>query len=202
MSIKSTLIVLLLLLSISNATILSTGASVSRNMQEVINLTSHTIKLLTLESENNEEILKISKDLLKNSKIGIINSNNTVKSLDVASPLDAAKEIVDSLDNNSKYMVINGPITNKLLEDLMKATEKYKGITFLVEDGTKLFLSRNTMEKFLKKGGTLKVLNRINIIAITINPTSPNGYEFNKNQFLKLLRERIDIPIFDLGVDN
>jgi len=187
---------------ISDATILSTGASVSRNMQEVINLTSHTIKLLTLETEQNDEIVKMSKKILKNSKIGIINHNNSIKTLDVLTSLDAAKEIAENLDGNSKYVVINGPITDKLLEDLMKITEMYKELTLLVEDGTKLFLSRNTLDKFLKKGGILKVLNPINIIAITINPTSPNGYEFNKNEFLKLLKENIKLPIYDLGANN
>ena len=187
---------------ISDATILSTGASVSRNMKEVINLTSHTIKLLTLESEINEEIVNISKEILKNSKIGIINHNNKAKTLDVLTSLDAAKAISDNLDDNSKFVVINGPITDKLLEDLMKTTELYKGITFLVEDSTKLFLSRNTLDKFLKKGGILKVLYPINIIAITINPTSPNGYEFNKKEFLKLLKEKIKLPIYDLGANN
>jgi len=187
---------------ITDATILSTGASVSRSMQEVINLTTHTIKLLTLENEKNEEIVKISKEVLKNSKIGIINSNDTVKTLDVLTSLDAAKEIIDNLDTSSKYAVINGPITDKLLEDLMKSTEKYKGLTFLVEDGTRLFLSKKTLEKFQKKGGILKVLYPINILAITINPTSPYGYNFNKNEFLRLLKENIKLPIYDLGVNN
>jgi hypothetical protein len=187
---------------ISNATILSTGASVSSNMQEVINLTKHTVKLLTLEGETNEKISEIAKNLIATSKAGIINLDNTVKILDVETSLNIAKEIVEKLDNNSKYVVINGPITDKLLEDLMKTTEMYKKLTFLVEDSTKLFLSKNTMEKFLKKGGILKVLNPIKIIAITINPTSPNGYQFNKQEFLKLLKENIELPIYDLGANN
>lgn len=187
---------------ISDATILSTGASVSRNMKEVVNLTKHVFNLLTLESEQNDEIINISKEILKNSKIGIINHNNTIKTLDILTALDAAKEIAENLDLNSKYIVVNGPVTDKLLEDLMRITEWYKNITFLVENGTKLFLSEKTLKKFQKKGGNLKVLNPINIIAITINPTSPYGYEFNKDDFLKLLKENLKLPIYDLGVNN
>lgn len=186
---------------ISDATILSTGASVSRSMKEVISITKHTIKLLTLESEKNEEIINISKEILKNSKIGIIDHNNKVKIVDVLTSLGAAKAICNNLEENSKFVVINGPITDKLLEDIMGNTELYKGVTFLVEDSTKLFLSRNTTEKFLKKGGILKVLHPINIIAVTINPTSPNGYEFNQKEFLKQLKEHIKLPIYDLGAN-
>ena len=52
--------------SISDATILSTGASVSEDMQNVINLTVHTIELLNLESEEDNEIINIAQDILKN----------------------------------------------------------------------------------------------------------------------------------------
>lgn len=160
---------------ISDATILSTGASVSRNMKEVIDLTIHTIKLLNLEQEKNLEIIELSKNVLKKSKVSIIDKAYSVNSLNVATALDAAEEIIQNLKDDSQYVLINGAVTDKLLEDLMKSTQKYKGITFIVEDGTKLFLSQNTTKKFLKKGGILKVLNPITIIAITINPTSPYG---------------------------
>ena len=187
---------------ISDATILSTGASVSRNMNEVIDLTIHTIKLLNLEQEKNLKIIELSKNVLKKSKVSIIDKTYSVNSLNVATALDAAEEIIQNLKDDSQYVLINGAVTDKLLEDLMKSTQKYKGITFIVEDGTKLFLSQNTTKKFLKKGGILKVLNPINIIAITINPTSPYGYKFDKEKFLKSLQEELKIPVYNLGVND
>jgi hypothetical protein len=187
---------------ISDATILSTGASVSRNMKEVIDLTLHIIKLLGLEQEKDQEILKLSKEILKKSKVGIITKTHSIKFLNIATSLDSAQEIIKNLDDDSRYVVINGAITDKLLEDMIRSTQKYKGVTFLVEDGTKLFLSENTTKKFQKKGGTLKVLNSINIIAVTINPTSPEGYEFDKDKFLRSLTEKLSIPVYNLGVND
>ena len=187
---------------ISDASILSTGASVSRNMKEVIDLTTHTIKLLNLEQEDDLEINRLSKVILRKSKVSIIDKSYKVNSLNVVTALDAAQDISENLDDDSQYVIINGAITDKLLEDLMKFTLKYKGITFIVEDGTKLFLSENTTKKFLKKGGILKVLNPINIIAITINPTSPYGYNFDKDKFLKSLQEKLKIPVYNLGVND
>ncbi|MHA2086818.1 MAG: lysine 5,6-aminomutase reactivase subunit KamB, partial [Promethearchaeota archaeon] len=78
---------------ISDATIISTGASVSRNMKEVIALTVHTIKLLNLEQEKDNTILNISKKIMKESKIGIISSSNSIKLLDVVTALDSARSI-------------------------------------------------------------------------------------------------------------
>ena len=187
---------------ISDATILSTGASVSRSMKEVIDLTIHTIKLLNLEQEKNLEIINLSKSIIKKSKVSIIDKTYSVNSLNVVTALDAAEDIIQNLKDDSQYVIINGAVTDKLLEDLMKSTQKYKGITFIVEDGTKLFLSQNTIKKFLKKGGILKVLNPINIIAITINPTSPYGYNFDKDKFLKSLQDKLKIPVYNLGVND
>jgi hypothetical protein len=184
---------------ISDATILSTGASVSKNMQKVINLTAHTIKLFSLDIEKDFVILKIAEDIFKSSKVGIINNDNTIKLLEISTSLDSASDIIEYLDNNTKYLVINGAITDKLLKDMMKLTTKFKDIVILVDDATKLFLSELVLTEFQKKGGILKVINPINIIAVTINPTSPYGYEFNKDDFLKLLRERTSTPIYDLG---
>ncbi len=184
---------------ISDATILSTGASISEDIHKVVDLTTHTVKLLTLENEKEVEILKLANKIIQNSKIGIIDSKNSIKMLDVITSLDAAIDINENLNSNTKYVVIKGPISDKVLSDLMDSTEKYKGVTFLVEDGTKLFLSKGLLEKFQKKGGILKVLNPIKLIAVTANPTSPFGYEFDKNEFLTLLKEKINIPLYDLG---
>ena len=187
---------------ISDATIISTGASVSRTLNEVIDLTVHTINLLNIAQEMNEEAVNLSKKIMKKSKIGIINRTHSIKLLKVATALDSAQNIIENLDEDSKYVVISGAITNKLLEDLMSSTQKHKGITFLVTDGTKLFLSNKTLTKFQKKGGIIKVLNPINIIAVTINPTSPNGYEFDKDVFLKSLTEELKIPVYNLGIND
>jgi len=187
---------------ISDATILSTGASVSEDMQNVINLTVHTIELLNLESEVDQQIIEIAQEILKKSKVGIIDSKNSIKLLDVLTPLDSAREIADKLDENSKYVVIKGALTDKSIEDLMSLTDKYKEITILVEDATKLFLSKKIKKKFQKKGGIIKVLNSIKVIAVTINPTSPLGYRFEKNTFLNLMKKNLNVPVFDLGIDN
>ena len=164
---------------ISHATILSTGASVSRDLQEVIQITKHTFNLLTLESEENERITKLANKIINNVKVGIIFNNFSTKKLELSTSLDSVEEILPHLNHNSNYLVINGAITDLFLEEFMKKSDIYKNVKILVSDTTKLFLSEGTFAKFTKKGGIIKVLNRIKIIMITINPTSPLGYEFN-----------------------
>jgi hypothetical protein len=184
--------------AITEATILSTGAALSRSMDKVVEKTSHCVGLLSLERENNEEVQQICKNISKDHRVIIINKDNTVTNLNLSTALEASKEIVEGLNDNAAYVLIRGIVSNKLIEEIMKSTDKYKNITFLCEDGTKLFISRDTLYKFEKQGGKLKVLNEINIICITANPKSPYGYEFDGNKFLEKLRSKINLPIFDV----
>jgi len=90
------------------------------------------------------------------------------------------------MTKDAKYLVIKGAITDSILDEYV-TNKKVKGLTVIATDSTRLF------------GGHLKVLDRINLIAITVNHTSPLGYEFENNQFIRLLQERINVPIFNLG---
>ncbi len=184
--------------SITNATILSTGAAMSRSMAKVIEKTSHTVELLSLENEQNKLLLNLASEIMYRGRIGIIRRDNTIKMLNVLTSLESSKEIVQVLDENTSYVVIKGVVSDKLLQDIMTSTKKYKGVTFLVEDGTKLFLTRETFYKFKKQGGIIKTIKKINVVCVTANPKSPYGYEFNKYKFLDGLRNSLIVPVFDV----
>jgi len=184
--------------SITDATILSTGAALSKSMGMVIEETSHTVKLLSTENEVDPQILKLATRVFQSGRIGIIRHDNSVKVLDVLTALGASKEIVEGLDGNTSYVVIKGIVSDNLLEDIMTTTKMYRGVTFLVEDGTKLFITKDTLYKFKVQGGIIKTINPINIVCVTSNPKSPYGYEFDKNKFLNGLRDNLNVPVFDV----
>ncbi len=183
---------------ISDATILSTGASVSRTMESVVNLTSHICDIFNLETVKDEKIRKISHDLLTTTQIGIINDDFSTKKLEESTALGSSKSIFNQLTPDARYLVIKGAITDNILDEYL-INKKVKNITVIATDPTKLFVSQRTYYKFMKKGGVLKILDPITLIAITVNPTSPLGYQFDNNHFIRLLQGRINIPIFNLG---
>jgi len=183
---------------ISDATILSTGASVSRNMEKVVDQTSHIYNLFSLDIIKNDKIKKISKEILLTAQVGIINDDYSTNKLGESTALGSSKLIFDQLTKDAKYLVIKGAITNSILDEYI-TNKKVNNFTVIATDPTKLFISKQVFYKFIKKGGRLKVLDRINLIAITVNHTSPLGYKFENNQFMRLLQERIDVPIFNLG---
>lgn len=180
------------------ATILATGASVSNSMDKVMENTKYTVRLLSMESEKDENILSLKDKIFEISKLGIINKDRNVKKINVPIAMGGWKDIVENLDESSEYVAVKGIISGRMMEQIMKTTDRLKQITFLIEDGTKLFIEQEILDKFEKTGGKIKVSNPINIICITCNPASPFGYEFDKNIFLQKMRESIDLPVFDV----
>ncbi len=183
---------------ISDATILSTGASVSRYMEKVVDQTSHIYDLFSLEIIKDGKIRKISKDILLTAQVGIINDDYSSNKLGESTALGSSEEIFDQLTKDAKYLVIKGAITDSILDEYV-TNKKVKDLTVIATDPTKLFISKQVFYKFIKKGGRLKVLDQIKLISITVNHTSPLGYEFENSLFMSLLQERINVPIFNLG---
>lgn len=181
--------------SITDATILCTGACVSTNMDDVVKKTVHIVNTLSLENEDDELILKKANDI---SRVGIIYKNLEYKDLNLLTSIDSSKDIVENLDDSSTHIVIKGLLLDNLIKDIMKSTDLYKGITVLIEDATKSFVSESTMYRFLKTGGMIKVIKKINLIGISVNPKSIYGYEFDKNQFLEKIRTQVKLPVFDV----
>lgn len=184
--------------AITEAAILSTGASLGRDINRVVEMTSYSVKLLSIEQELDKNILKLCKDILANSRVGIISREGNIESLDVMTSLEAAKQIVERLKEDVSHVIIRGIVTDSILEDIMKSTDRYKGVTFLVEDGTKLFVKQENLYKFQGQGAVIRALEGINLKCVTCNPKAPYGYEFDKYKFLEELKRNISLPVFDV----
>jgi hypothetical protein len=184
--------------AITEATILSTGASLGRDINKVVEMTSYSVKLLSIEQQIDNNILKLCKEDLGESRVGIIFKNESIEGLDVKTSLEASKEVVQRLQKDVSHVVIRGIVTDSILEDIMKSTDRYKGVTFLVEDGTKLFVKQETLYKFQGQGAVIKALEGINLKCVTCNPKAPYGYEFDKYKFLEELKKNISLPVYDV----
>jgi hypothetical protein len=184
--------------SVTEAAILSTGAALNRSMSKVVEKTAHAVRLLSIAEEENKAITNIVEKKLSKARIGIVYKDLRIRDLKAQTSLQGAKEIVESLSDGVSHVLIRGVVTDKLIEDIIRSTDKYKGITFLVEDGTKLFINKDTLYKLLKLGGVIKTLESINLTCLTCNPKSPFGYEFDKNLFLEALQNNISLPVYDL----
>jgi len=110
----------------------------------------------------------------------------------------AASDIIDgAINSGTRYVYIPGALTSSVIENIHP--KKFKHVTFVIKDPTKIFISSNEWQKLRKKGFKLEVLAEIKIAAISVNPMSPEGYAFERNEFIEAMRSAMpDIPIIDV----
>ncbi|MCT4613538.1 MAG: hypothetical protein N4A49_01535 [Marinifilaceae bacterium] len=179
--------------AITNAMVLATGAAVSANINQLVYQTKYTydlIKIEQLHSNNVEELKETEEGIWK------IDRNNDISYLGIKSCLSINQSHYKSICE-AESIFINGALTDKFLKFLINQ----KGIIekqIIVRDFTKIFAKAETFYNYLKLGGNIKVLDKTNLIAITVNPTSPSGYVLNSTELISALKEKIDLPIYDI----
>ncbi|WP_457557401.1 lysine 5,6-aminomutase reactivase subunit KamB [Candidatus Harpocratesius sp.] len=181
--------------TITNATILATGASLSPNFNDIVNETEFAYEILTTPYFKDEAILTLISQI---QKFGIITYEKEVISFSVSTSLDLHSSILQKIPSNSHYIVIKGVFSNILLEKLFLILSPQKKIIILVPDSTKIFLDREHFNLLKKTSWTLQVLKPIKLICITVNPYSPLGYHFESTLLQQELRRHIKIPIIDV----
>ena len=183
--------------SIADATILSTGAVLSRDINRVIEETIHIVNLFNLDVV--EEAREIISEYMEKDQIAIIDKEHIPHPINIKTAINCGDIIGENIDKNSKYLIIPGSLVKSTVENIIATNKNYKNIDIVVKDGTKIFIPPKDWLRFMRYGVNIKVLNPINLIAITLNPYSPQGYYFEPDILLEKTRYFIkDIPVIDV----
>ena len=179
--------------TVTEAMILATGAAVSPNLQQLVSKTKFVYRLIKLE-----EITPALRQKISNISFGIwgIDSDGEVHDLGIKSVFLLGKG-EDKLFKYGDTIFAAGAVSDRLLKYLSAQPNISKCI-LIVQDFTKLFLSPEVYSGFTKRGGRLKVMQRSNLAAITLNPTSPQGYTLNSADACHTLSDALGCPVYDV----
>jgi len=171
----------------------------SRSMKRVIEETALTVKLYQLpelEDGNAKELILRNKIQNKKSEIIKIRGNNA-ESLDLSTGLLAGKFLDEAIDEKTDYIYMPGAFTHSILSEIHPS--KIRRVQFIVNDPTKIFTNVMSWQQLEKKGVKVKVLKKINVALITVNPYSPAGYSFEREALLAAMRNMVEgIPVIDV----
>jgi hypothetical protein len=183
---------------ITEATILATGAVLDRDMKKVISKTFHQVHLLGLKGLKNNDVIALIEEKILEDGVTFIEEDLNSHQLKLKTALNASRRIIEGMTPETKYIVFSGSLTSKIIKEIHEACGG-KDVIFVVKDATKIFISERELNYFLKIGIQISVLDEINLLAITINPYSPYGYNFNPKGFMKAMKSYFeDIPIFNV----
>ncbi len=179
--------------AVTEAMILATGAAVSANLSQLVFKTHYVYNLIQLP-----EVEPHLKQKLQEIKQGIwaIDSLGRIVDTGLSSALSMMQKTNPCLQHASTLFV-SGAVTEHFLE-FLKNQKQIEKIRLIVRDFTKIFSSAETYYAFVKKGGKISVLNKTKLLALTINPTSPNHYKLNSHKLKQALEDRLQVPVYDV----
>lgn len=177
--------------TVTDAMILATGAAVSANVKQLVAKTKFLHNLICLNEVSSE-----LRDTLNNIESGIwaIDSEQQPHDLNIRSAF-----LIGNTDNKmfayGKTFFAAGAISDRLLKILVT---KERDITLITRDFTKLFITPEAYVEFTRRGGRLLVLQRSRLIAVTLNPTSPQGFLLDSKSTCEALSDALGTPVYDV----
>lgn len=178
--------------SITQAMILSTGASLSASLNVVVKKTKFIYQMTQLpqyQSTLAEQLQQIENGIYAITDEEIID-------LQIPS-LMMIDKYKDKIFDSGTRLFVAGALNDKFVQ-FLKIQKNIQDIEIIIKDFTKVFSNEDNTLQYLSKGGQIKVLDKANLIAITANPISPTGYHFNNQEMLEALRREIPIKIYNI----
>jgi hypothetical protein len=178
--------------TLSESLILTTGAALTPILPELVKKTKFIFQLTQIE-----EFKTGFKPILENFETGIYALNDE-EYTDLKIPssllLDTYK---NELFTHGNTLFVAGIITNSLLNTL-RIHKEIKNTTLVAKDFTKIFVDKDALNHYHRAGGKLKVLNKNKLIAICVNPVSPQGYKMDSRKLIEALQKEVNVPVYDL----
>lgn len=184
--------------AVSESMILATGAAYSANINTLVQKTAFVVQMINLEltSQENHDTF--------------VNINNGVWAIDAENDFDIEKRLVDlkvasslSININTdglkkcKTLYVSGALTDNFVNHI-RQNKIFNETEIVVRDFTKIFLTPMTYNTFVNNKRKITVLQKSKLIAVCVNPTSPNGIVLDSEKLCKTLSEAINLPVYDL----
>lgn len=167
---------------VADGIILATGAAYSLNKSEIIKHTRYIYTLASLPTVD-----KQTANILDELNGVYISDGEKWDKAPIESALNISQ--LETFGKTFKSIYISGALTDSILRYLHDRE-------IIVRDFTKIFVTQETYNKYKPN---IKVLRNANIIGITVNPLSPNGYSLDSISIIRELKNHLPtLPIIDV----
>lgn len=177
--------------TVTDCMVLATGAAVSANLKQLVAKTRFVHSLICLD-----EVSPALREALGPVENGLwgVDDEGRPHDLGIASVFligSAGKDLL----RFGHTLFASGAVSDRLLKTL---TPLAGDITLVARDFTKLFITPEAYNDFTRKGNRMLVLQRSKLIAVTLNPTSPQGFLLDSRSACDALSEALQTPVYDV----
>jgi hypothetical protein len=189
---------------VADGLIISTGAVLDHDIDEVVLQTRDAVELVRLASvDDDAEAGPRLRELAQAGQSMLVGEDLEPSELPPRFLLTAdSEQVAQLLDDNptARWLIVAGALPERFLRGLLHPVHKRRReLTIVVADPTKVFLWKRGPEWYERQAVLLRTLERVALEAITVNPVAPQSHRFDSAELRALLAEAIpDVPIFDV----
>jgi hypothetical protein len=183
---------------VSEAVLMSTGAVLDEQPERVAQHTRDAVELMRLPVPDGPATRAHAQD--SQSSLLIAHDRQAVQ-LRPRLALDGGEAELAQLlrsDPAPRSLVLRGAVCEPFLQALVRVN-RGRELEVVVQDSTKVFLSQSSYGFYRAHGITLRALNPIRLLAITVNPIAPCAHRFDSARLRGLIESEIpDVPVLDV----
>lgn len=170
--------------------LLCTGASLDRDMGQVVAETAHVCRLFSCQRPDNAALCR-ALDACQ-TRFALFTPDGE--------PLELPTDETGSprwgkLPREHCVLWVAGGVTDPLLKTLAR---RGAPLTLAAADPTHVLAGRAAMELFLRSGSRLVVRRELTIAAVGANPWSAYGWHFDAERFVAALRGAVSLPVVNV----
>jgi len=192
---------------VSDALVMSTGAILSNELDEVVARTRHAVELVRLprlahESAAGRRLREVAQPLEHGTCL-LLDESLEAHPLPPRFVLTAETEAIAGVLRDGappQWLLVSGALPEAFLSALAPFVRRAGSeLTVVVSDPTKVFLSRHGPGFYARQGIGLLTLQSIDLRALTVNPVAPQSHSFDSSLMRTRLGEAIGgVAIFDV----
>ncbi len=172
--------------SVSEAVVLSTGASYASDLDFIVEDTVKAAELLLLPAST-------AFSSVPSDQITLLLRGESVDFPRETGLLDALKTMPDC-----RHAYWHGALTDAIIQPLVSSSIKKLDLELSVEDGSRVLVSPAALDKLQRRGVRLAAVRTTTLAAVTVNPFSAYGMHQDGRLLLDRLRARLPVPVIDV----
>lgn len=183
---------------VTDRVVLAAGAAYSSNQAETLAQIRHLLDVFDLPTVHPALETAVEQSV-RRGPVGLVTLSGAVHDLAVQTALGDPEPIVTAameLQEYGPYVVMDGALGDRLVMSLLKARASRVGL--IVPDATHIIVERNLWRRWRRQGGEVLVRRAIQVLAVTTNPHSPVGQDYDAREFHDAVQIMANRPVFDL----
>lgn len=183
--------------AVTGRAVLAAGASYSTAMGETVAQVGHLLDLFDLPPVPAQYELPVAR-AVQGGPVSLVTADGELVPIPVISGLVDPGPIGDAVAaaGPGALLVLTGALSDRLLQMLI--SRRLFDVKLVLQDPTHLLVGRSLWRRWRSQGGGGYVRRPVKILAVTTNPHSPVGQDYDPRAFFEAVAAVANRPVFDL----